>query len=141
MIEPITTHTDAGAAINAFLVGHAAELPAFTREKVIAAAGMPSPVDRYVRVVEALYGAKSEIPKEGRVLAARLARFLANEGFHGMAGGRGQAIAGAMLRIGGYAAPEGTSWPTAEEDPAPLNEFVEPAEGEGDAPIAGEPRP
>lgn len=141
MIDPITTHPQAGLAIQEFLIGHAAALPEFTREKVMAAAGMPSPIDRYVRVVEALYAAKSEIPKEGRDLAIRLARFLANEGFHGMGDGRGQAIAGALSRIGGYAAPAGTSWPTAEEDPEALKEFVEPAEGEGDAPIAGEPRP
>jgi hypothetical protein len=127
-LDPITTHPDAGAAIMGFVAGHAADLPEFTRAKILEAAGAPSPVDRYVRVTEALFAAKDQVGVEGRSLAVRLARFTAAECFHDPA--RSTAIAASILRTAGVKAPEGVTWPAKEEDPEPLKEFVEPAEGE-----------
>lgn len=142
MIENIANHSEASAALQRFLMMHGAALPEFTREKVILAAGSPSPVDRYVETVEALYAAKNAIAKEARDLAIPLARFIAREGWHGMQD-RGPRIADALSRIGGYAAPDGQAWSPAEDDVDPLPTYVEPSEV--DAPIApplpGEPVP
>lgn len=128
-LDPITNHPAAGAAIMAFVADHAADLPEFARGKILEAAASPSPVDRYVRVIEALYAAKDEVGVDGRSLAVRLARFTAAEGFHDPA--RSRAIAASILRTAKVAPPEGTSWPAKEEDPEPRAEFVKPAEGEG----------
>lgn len=114
-------------SLQRFMMTHAAALPEHAREALIEFAGYPSPVDRIVNSAEALYAVKADLDKEGRDLCAQLARFAAVNGWHGM-GQRGTAIADAMQRIGGYDAPPGTSWPPAEDDPAPLERFMAPAE-------------
>ena len=43
---------------------------------------------------------------------------------------RGMQMAQSIQRIGGYNAPAGMSWPDAENDPEPLEEFVETEEVE-----------
>lgn len=129
MIENISTHAEAGRALQTFLVVHASSLPEFTRDKLIEAAGAPSPVDRQVQAVEALFAAKSALNEPARILTAQLARFTANQGFHDMPE-RGAGIAAAVLRDGGFKAPKGDAWPKEDEDPAPKSQFVAPIEGE-----------
>lgn len=129
MIQFATDLVDLMTGLQRFMMTGAASLPEHTREALLEAAGHPSPVDRVVNSAEALYAAKGDLDKEGRDTAARLAQFAAVNGWHGM-GARGLQIAQAMQRIGGYAAPEGTSWPAAEDDPEPLERFLETPETE-----------
>lgn len=123
MIETVANFEEAGAALQRFMINHAVDLPEHTREHLIKLASHPSPVDRIVGSTEALYAAKDDLTKEGRDVTAQLAQFAAVHGFHGM-GERGQQIAAAMNRIGGYAAPAGSEWPAAADDPAPLDRFL-----------------
>ena len=123
MIVAVANFQEAGAVLQRFLIGHAGDLPEHTREHLITLASHPSPVDRIVGAAEALYAVKADLSKEGREVTAQLAQFAAVHGFHGM-GERGQLIAAAMNRIGGYAAPAGSEWPAAADDPAPLDRFL-----------------
>lgn len=129
---------DALTGLQRFVMLEAAALPEHTREALLEAAGHPSPVDRVVNSAEALYAAKADLSKEGRDTAARLAQFAAMNGWHGMAD-RGLKIAQAMQRIGGYAAPDGSAWPAADEDPAPLERFL--PKDETAAPTIAPPAP
>lgn len=126
MIEPASSFPDLLSNLSRFLMENASSLPERTREQVVASIGHPSPVVRIVDTAEALYAAKTELTKEGRDIAAQLAQFAAVNGFHGMSE-RGQQIAQAMNRMGGYKAPAGVTWPAADQDPAPLERFA-PAE-------------
>lgn len=123
MIEAVENFTDALSGLQRFIMEHAAALPVGTREQLLEFANHPSPVERIVNTAEALYAIKPDLSKEGREITAQLAQFAAIHGFHGM-GERGQQIAMAMNRIGGYAAPTGISWPEPEDDPAPLDRFL-----------------
>lgn len=134
MIEPATGFPDLFDKLSAFLVDHAASLPEHTRNAVLANANHPSPVDRIVNTAEALYAAKGDLTKEGRVITAQLAQFAAINGFHNM-GERGQKIFLAMNRMGNFAAPVGVQWPAADQDPEPLERFAAPAEDEVEAPV------
>lgn len=123
MIVAVANFQEAGAVLQRFLIGHAGDLPEHTREHLITLASHPSPVDRIVGAAEALYAVKADLSKEGREVTAQLAQFAAVHGFHGM-GQRGQKIAAAMNRIGGYVAPTGMEWPSAADDPEPLAQYV-----------------
>lgn len=126
-VPTINTHAEAGGAMTLFLANHVGELPTETRGHVIQAIGHPSPVDRYVDTIEAIFAAKNDVPKSARDLAIGLARFTAREGFHTMQE-RGGKIAAALSRIGGYAAPDGQEWPDASEDPDPLAKYASAAD-------------
>lgn len=132
----VSLHTN----LQRFMMTSAAGLPEHTREALLEAAGHPSPVDRVVNSAEALYAAKSDLDADGRVIAAQLAQFAAMNGWHGMSE-RGLKIAQAMQRIGGYAAPPGSTWPSAEDDPEPLERFLDTPVTDPAAPPAPAPEP
>lgn len=123
MIEAVQSWPDALTRLQRFILDHAAGLPEATREQLLQFANHPSPVYRIVNTAEALYAIKGELTAPGRAITAQLAQFAAIGGFFGMAE-RGQKIALAMNRIGGFAPPAGLQWPPAADDPPPLAEFV-----------------
>lgn len=115
-----------GQNLQNYLIAHGTNLPEFTRDKVVEAVGSPSPVDRIVKVAEALYAAQGQLNAAGLTICAQLAQFAAINAWHGMSiENRGGRMAQAMLRELGEAAPAGTDWPLAENDPTPLPEYVE----------------
>lgn len=118
-----TTLVDLLTNLQTFLVAHAAELPMHTREKMMAAALHPSPVDRVVTTAEALYAVKAELGPDGQVMCAQLASFAALNGWHGMQE-RGPQITAALQRDAGVTAPPGIVWPMPADDPAPLTEMT-----------------
>lgn len=130
-MEFATDLVDLTTKMQRFMMTKASELPEFTLEKVLEFSGHPSPVDRIVNTAEALYAVKGQLSAEGRVMTAQLAQFAAVNGWHGMSE-RGLQISRAMQRIGGYQAPEGTSWPDASEDPEPLSTMLTPADPPAD---------
>lgn len=131
-----------GQAAQTFMMLHGAALPETVREQALAALGNPSPVDRIVKLGEALYAARAELGPEGKTLAAQLISFAASQGWHGLAvDQRGVAIVQALQRDLGEKAPAGVKFPAPEDDPAPLPEFAPPAPepdpAAADAPGAG----
>ena len=127
MIPPIQSFEEAFGNLQRFMTFHAASLPEHTLEHLFTSSNHPSPVDRMVNTVEALYAAKSDLGKEGRDVLGQMAQFVSVNGFHGMAD-RGRQINYAMNRMGGYTAPPGIEWQDASEDPEPLERFVEKTE-------------
>ncbi len=116
-----------GLNLQNYLIAHGAALPEFTRNKVIEAAGSPSPVDRIVKVGEALYAAPG-LSDEGKTLVAQLISFAAMNGWHGLADdNRGGRIVMAMRRDLGDEAPGG-EWPDMADVPEPLSMYQEPVE-------------
>lgn len=129
-----------GQNLQTFIMAKGSTLPEFTRAKLIEAVCSPSPVDRIVKAAETLYAVKDQLDSDGRTICAQLAQFAAVNGWHGMdQENRGGRIAQAMQRELGEKAPVG-KWPTADTDPAPASEFVEPAP-EGEPLIAEPPAP
>lgn len=123
MIPAAESFTEVLTNLQRFMMLHAAALPAHTVDHLLASANHPSPVDRLVNSVEALYAAKGDLNKEGRDITGQMAQFVALNGFHGMQE-RGQRINQAMNRMGGYTAPAGTSWPDAADDPEPKENYL-----------------
>jgi hypothetical protein len=114
-----------GNAAQTFVMLHGATLAEDVRDRVIAALGAPSPVDRIVKTGEALYAARADLNEAGKMLVGQLISFAAMNGWHGLAeDNRGGKIVMAMRRDLGEAAPAGGSWPEPEEDPEPLAEFA-----------------
>lgn len=123
--------------LQTYMMTSGSTLPDFLRSKLIEASSSPSPVDRIVRSAEALYACSADLDDAGKTICAQLASFAAMNGWHGMGlDNRGGQIAQAMQRDTGEKAPMG-SWPKADSDPAPLDEFVAPAAEDP----AGEPAP
>lgn len=139
MIEYASDLVDLSRRLQSYMMLHAAELPEATRNHLLDAAGSPSPVDRIVNSAEALFAIKGDLDAAGREITAQLAQFAAVNGWHGLAD-RGLKIALAMNRLGGFKAPTGVTWPTAEDDPAPIDRFVAP-DPDAAPPIVGVPLP
>lgn len=127
-MEYIQSHPDAGAKLSAFLMDPdgAAKLPEFTRNKLVEASGRPSPLDRYVDTVEALFGAAGEVNAKARMLGAQLGTFIAAMGWHEPS--RYQAIGYTFMRRSNIAAPQGVTYQPAAEDPAPNQSLVQAAQ-------------
>lgn len=109
-------------ALAAYTRDFGTALPAVTFDVV--AAYCPSPVERTVLVCDALYAAADYLDVEGWTLCAQLARVAQDNGFNGL--GSPERIAGiiaAMRRRVGE-----TTGPDPSEDPAPLAQYVPPAE-------------
>ena len=121
MIPSAESFTDVLSNLQRFMMLNASSLPDPTIEHLLASANHPSPVDRIVNSVEALYAVKDDLDKAGRDITGQMAQFVALNGFHGMQE-RGQQINQAMNRIGGYNAPLGSEWP--EADPACAGRFA-----------------
>lgn len=137
--------TDIGgllANLQNFMMMKGGSLPAFTRDKLVAVVGSPSPVDRIVKAAEALYAVADVLDNEGRTVCAQLAQFAAINAWHGMQDdNRGGRIAQAMQREIGDACPFG-EWPAKDDDPAALTEFVDqPASVAPAAPMPIVPQP
>lgn len=114
-----------GKAAQTFVMLHGAMLSEDTRERVIAALGAPSPVDRIVKTGEALYAVSGDLNDEGKTLVAQLISFATMNGWHGLPqDNRGGRIVMAMRRDIGEDAPDTMPWPTADTDPVPLAEFA-----------------
>lgn len=121
----IDSFPSALAAIDDLRIEHGAGLLDHTRAQLRNIATKASPLDRVVGTVEALWAARADIGKPGRDTAAALALFVGGAGFPALAlEGRGQRIAAALHRAGGYSPPAGTDWPDPETDPETLAEYV-----------------
>lgn len=109
-------------ALAVFTRDHGAGLPPVTFDAL--AAYFPSPVDRTVSVCEALYAAADSLGPEGWTLCAQLARVAQDNGFHELGQtARGAGVIAAMRRRVGE-----TTGPDPSEDPAPLAQYLPPAD-------------
>ena len=107
------------------------KLPARVKEEIQRHDGPGvSPVDRLVKITEAMYAFHKQTGSglntiAGRTLIGRLARFANLSGFQSLRDERGAGIVAAMSREVGEPAPDG-GHPAPATDPDPLPEMVEP---------------
>jgi hypothetical protein len=121
--------------IQTFMMEEGAKLPDFTKQQVLAALANPSPVDRAVQFGEAIYAAKQDVSPEARRQAARAIEYANRFGWHGLHDDqRGEKLVAAFRRLNKEKAPSGGKWPKAEDDPQPLDRFVEPAPADAPPP-------
>jgi hypothetical protein len=117
--------TAARSGILDFLMTHGAELPDDVRAKAVDLNGTPSAVDQICGFAELLYARQADVGTPGRKLAAQLALYASGGNqWQNMRGGRGEAIAWAMMRRNGYEAPAGVTYQAAADDPEPDARFV-----------------
>jgi hypothetical protein len=111
----------ARSAIINFAMDHADTLDEAAREQFLEIVSQPSPVDQIVMITELLYANAASLSDDGRDLVGSLAGYASLNFWHGMdQDGRGNRIALAMRRDNGETAPEGSTFPDPETDPAPL---------------------
>ena len=135
MPDQITDIPTALTALRTFQMNMPASTPEKLAEELTAAAAEVSPVDAIMRAGEAMYAHLDKLTIAGKELLVGLVSIATTFGWHGLSGPeqRGMGILKAARRELGEEPPAG-SWPSAEEDPAPLDRFV-------DAPPAPAPEP
>ena len=128
----LATIAEALAAIDRFLILHAALLPDEHKTALLNAGAKVSAIDKMVEVAEILYAARSELEGEALAIAAQVAEFCARYGWHGLADeGRGAGMVDAFRRQLGEPHPTGGEWPDPASDPAPRGSATPPpAEGQ-----------
>ena len=120
MQQVFDSPASARAAINEFMVTHAGALEESIRTKFLDLANRPSWVDQVVKIAELLYAYADDVTDEARDLAGSLAAYASENFWQEMdVDGRGNRISLAMRRENGEDAPEGSSFPDPEDDPAP----------------------
>ena len=126
-MESLPSISDAIALIRTYERDHVSELPPKAAAGLSAAVIMISSVDIIVRGGEAMYAAHKQalLPQDGMVVCGQEISYATDNGWHGLAGGRGQGIVAALRRDIGEA-PTGPAWPLPEDDPLPLEEYLEP---------------
>ncbi|TXC73974.1 hypothetical protein FSZ31_04430 [Sphingorhabdus soli] len=115
-------HEEANMVIQSFIAdGGLAEQPVELRDMILTASGKIGLTDKLPAIAEIVFARKSDATQAAKILAAQLARYVQWQGWSTNEGGsaRFEAIYGAMMRVGGFAAPSGTEWPVAGDDPAP----------------------
>lgn len=116
-------------ALTRYMVLDSGTLRADVQEHLLDYAGHASPVDRIVKTAEILYAHRPLLDQAARDMTAQLAQFA---GTNFAMGARGMAIAAAMQRDNGYDPPSGTTWPPAESDPLPDEQFIFSVTDEGE---------
>jgi len=121
-LQTFNSITDARNAIMDFPIS---DLPEKLRPKFRELRGSPSPVDQIVRLGEFLYANRVGLTDEAWSLAGGLISFGAINAWHMLnEDSRGDRIVQAIRRDMGETPPAGTSFPPADQDPAPLPEYA-----------------
>jgi len=126
-VETLPSISDAIALLRTYERDHVTELPTKAGEGLSAAVVMISSVDAMVNGGEALYAAHKQglLPQDGMIVCGQEISYCTDNGWHGLANGRGQGIVAALRRDIGEA-PTGPAWPLPENDPIPLEQYMEP---------------
>jgi hypothetical protein len=123
-VAQLTDIPSAATAITQFIAVYHNNLPSALQEYVVSSGSSLSAVDQICNTAEALYANLASITDAATLAAAQtlvcqLAVFGAMYSWHLLGvNGRGFAIANAMQRDLGIAAPPNFSWPDAAADPA-----------------------
>lgn len=138
-LETLPSISDALALLRTFERDHVAELPPKAGAGLSAACVALSAVEAIVQGGEAMYAAhkQASLSPDGMVIAGQEISYATDNGWWGLALGRGQGIVQAFRRDLGEV-PVGPPWPLPENDPLPKDEFMEPVEG---APTSPQPPP
>lgn len=128
---------DAADAARVYFIRNGDAWPEHMRAQVepYTKSGM-SPLDLMVRFTESVYANRDQVDQEAVEIAAGLAGFIDERGYHGRLNGRATAMTAALRRDSGETAPAGRKWPAASTDPDPAPEYGpppvndEPAEGD-----------
>jgi len=119
--------TELTLALTDFAITHALSLPETTRTALSAAMSQASCVPKFTESCEALYAALGSldgpVAEASAVLAGQLANFVAANFGTLSQDNRGLRIYAAMRRVVGE-----TTGPDPSEDPAPLAQYLPPAE-------------
>lgn len=119
-MDLLPTLGDALAAVDRFLMLHAATAPAAARDAILAASTKVSPVDKLVGIAEALYAARADLDAGALTIAGQVIEFCTRNGWHGLANdARGERMVAAIRRDLGEPHPSGGEWPAAGSDPEP----------------------
>lgn len=112
--------------------GELANLPEFTKEKVIEALSDLNIASQVVKFGEAIYAEAANVNAEARNAAAKAIGFASGftgfGPFHGLEKeDRGSRMVQAFRRRNGHVTPAGLAkWPSADTDPEPKPQFVKP---------------
>lgn len=116
----LPTLGDALAAVDRFLIEHAATAPESAKDAILAAGAKVSPVDKLVDIAEALYAARADFDADALTIAGQVIEFCTRNGWHGLQNeARGQRMVEAIRRQRGEEHPTGGQWPDPATDPAP----------------------
>lgn len=116
-------------------------MPPEVAEKLAQVASEVSPVTAIVEAAELLFARRDELEPELLHLAAGLASFATEHGWHGLASDeRGTGLVRALRRGAGEEAPSG-KWPDAPSDPAVMPRFEKAIEEQVSAEAAAELEP
>lgn len=114
----LPTLGDALAAVDRFLIEHAATAPESAKDAILAAGAKVSPVDKLVDIAEALYAARADFDADALTIAGQVIEFCTRNGWHGLANeARGERMVAAIRRDLGEPHPSGGEWPAASSDP------------------------
>ena len=113
-----------------FVAAELANLPDFTKEKVIEAMSELSMADQLVKFGEAIYANAANVNAAARNAGAAIIGFASGftgyGPYHGLqVDNRGGRIVAALRRRNGHTSPNPDGWPAAATDPAPLSNLVE----------------
>ena len=127
-MQSYTTISEALGAVRTLAYNPPTTLSAELVATLVSASNEISPVSAIVNVSEALYARRDELGNDELAIAAGLASFATENGWHGLAvEDRGVGMVTAMRREAGES-PIGRAWATADKDPEAKAEFAKPLE-------------
>lgn len=123
-MKSYTSIGDALGALRTLAFNPASSVPEDMKEHLLEVAKEISPVSAIVGCAELLFARRDELDAETLGLAAGLASFATENGWHGLASDdRGIGMVLSLRRTAGDKAPAG-DWPEPKHDPMPIVRFT-----------------
>lgn len=127
---------DAGDAVRNWIILNQGAIPAYARDRLVALTRTgTSPLDMIVGFVHTVFANRPAFSDEAKNIAGGVADLCDRSGYYGRLNEEAPALAQALWRDAGNAAPSSGPWPTADKDPAPRKEFEPPEPAPEDAPV------